>query len=176
MFRFGDAMSILARSVREPSGNSPALHALEQVQVLLDGAVAVRALLARFGQRAAILADLLGGQVADVGLAGFDQLHRPLVELVEIVGGVEEAVFPVEAQPAHVFHDGIDVLGLFLARIGVVEAQIALAAEFGAPARSPGRSTSRGRCADSRSAPAESASARARRTCWTSDLRGCCRE
>ena len=37
---------------------------------------------------------------------------------------------PLEAEPAHVLHDGIDVLGLFLLRIGVVEAQIGLAAEL----------------------------------------------
>ena len=81
-------------------------------------------------ERAAILADLLGGQIADVGLALADQLHGPLVELVEVVGGVEEAVFPLEAEPADVLHDGIDVLRLFLLGIGVVEAQVGLAAEL----------------------------------------------
>ena len=129
MFRLGDAMSILARSTREPSGNSPACHALEQVEVLLHRAIAVRAVLAGLGQRAAVLADLVGGQVVDVGLAVLDQLDRPLVELLEIVGGVVEAV-PLEAQPAHVLLDGIDVLRLFLRRVGVVEAQVGRAAEL----------------------------------------------
>ena len=115
-----------ARAVGELAG----AHALEQVEVLLDGAVAVRAFLAGLGQRAAVLADLLGGQVADVRLARLDQLHGPVVELVEVVGGVEEAVVPVEAEPAHVLLDGVDVLDLFLARVGVVEAQVALAAEL----------------------------------------------
>jgi hypothetical protein len=37
---------------------------------------------------------------------------------------------PVEAQPAHVGLDGVDIFLFFLRRIGVVEAQAAMAAEF----------------------------------------------
>ena len=37
---------------------------------------------------------------------------------------------PVEAEPAHVGLDGVDVFLLFLGRIGIVEAQMAAAAEF----------------------------------------------
>jgi hypothetical protein len=37
---------------------------------------------------------------------------------------------PVEAQPAHVALDGVDVLLLLLGRIGVVEAQVAAPAEL----------------------------------------------
>ncbi len=76
-----------------------------------------------------MLADLVGGEVVDVGLAGLDELHGPLVELAEVVGGVAEAL-PVEAEPAHVGHDGVDVLLLFLFGIGVVEAQVGFAAEL----------------------------------------------
>ena len=57
MFRFGDAMSILARSTRDPSGNSPLAHALKQVEVLLHAAIAMRTFFAGLGQRAAILAN-----------------------------------------------------------------------------------------------------------------------
>ena len=106
-----------ARAIGELAG----LHAREEVEILFDAAIAVGALLAGFGGRAAVLADLVGGQVADVGLAGFDQLHGPIVQLVEIVGGVEEAVFPIEAEPADVVDDGIDVLGLFL--LGLVSSK-----------------------------------------------------
>ena len=115
-------------------GEFAGLHALEQVQILFDGAVAIGAFLAGFGEGAAVLAHFLGGEIADVGLAVSDELHGPLVELAEIVGGVEEAVFPIEAQPADVLHDGIDVLGLFLCGVGVVEAQVGFAAELGGQA------------------------------------------
>jgi hypothetical protein len=50
------------------------------------------------------------------------------VELIEVVGGVEQAGVPIAAQPARVLDDRFDVLGLFLARIGVIEAQVARAA------------------------------------------------
>ncbi len=36
-----------------------------------------------------------------------------------------QPVGPVEAQPAHVVHDGVDVFHVFLAGVGVVEAQVA---------------------------------------------------
>ena len=37
---------------------------------------------------------------------------------------------PFKAQPAHVLLDGIDVLGVFLGRVGVVEAQVHRAAKL----------------------------------------------
>ena len=76
-----------------------------------------------------MFANLFRGQIVDVSLAIFDQLDRPFVELVEIIGSIEEAV-PVEAKPLDVFHDGVDVLDIFLLRIGVVEAQVGMSAEL----------------------------------------------
>jgi hypothetical protein len=77
-----------------------------------------------------VLPDLVGGEVVDVGLAGLDQVYGPVVELVEVVGGEVEMLAPVEAEPADVFLDRVDVLLLFLDRVGVVEAQVAAAAEL----------------------------------------------
>src|SRR6185437_779305 len=37
---------------------------------------------------------------------------------------------PVEAEPAHVAFDGVDIFLFFTCRIGIVEAQIAVATEF----------------------------------------------
>ena len=106
-------------------------HAAEQVEVLLDAALAERAVPAGLGQRARALARISSWRlVVDVGLAGADQMLGPLVELLEIVGGVAEMVAPIEAQPAHVALDGVDVLLLLLRRVGVVEAQVAAAAEL----------------------------------------------
>jgi hypothetical protein len=68
--------------------------------------------------------------VVDVSLAGTDQLLRPSVELLEIVRRVIEVLAPVEAEPAHVIFDGVDVLLLLLDRIGIVEPQVTAAAEF----------------------------------------------
>ena len=110
-------------------GEFALLHADEEVEIFFDGAVAKGAVFAGLGEGAAVLADLVGGEVVDIGLAILDELQGPLVELAEVVGGVAEAV-PLEAEPAHVFLDGVDVLLLFLFGIGVVEAQVGLAAEL----------------------------------------------
>src|SRR5690606_20722519 len=59
-----------------------------------------------------------------------DQVLGPLVELLEVVGGVVEVLAPVVAEPVHVLDDGVDVLLLLLDRVGVVEPQVAAAAEF----------------------------------------------
>ena len=66
-----DAMSIFARSTRAAVREFARAHAAEEVEVLRDGAVAEGAFLARLGQGAAVLADLVGGEVVDVGLARF---------------------------------------------------------------------------------------------------------
>jgi hypothetical protein len=115
-----------ARAVGELAG----AHAREQVEALLGGPVAPRALAAGLGERAAVLADLVGREVVDVGLAGLDEVDGPLVELLEVVRREVEVLAPVEAQPAHVGLDGVDVLLLLLDRVGVVEAQVAAAAEL----------------------------------------------
>ena len=104
-------------------------HALEEVEVLLDAPVAVGARGARLGRDAAVLLPLLLREVADVGLAGADEGLGELVHLVEQVRGVEEAVAPVEAEPAHVLLDGADVVLVLLGGVGVVHAEVALAAE-----------------------------------------------
>src|SRR6266540_2577206 len=123
-WKFGWLMSIFARRVRLPSGNSPAF---------LRRAVAERAVLPALDV-AAVLGDLLGRQVVHVRLALHDELLGPLVELVEVVGGVELAALPVGAEPAHVLADGIDVLLLLGGGVGVVVAEVELAAVlFGKP-------------------------------------------
>ena len=108
-------------------GELACTHAAEQVEVLLDRAVAVGAVLARRGHRAAPLANLVEGLVVDVSQTFLYQEFGPLVELLEIVRGVV-LLGPVEAQPVDVLLDGVDILGVLLHGVGVVEAQVGLAA------------------------------------------------
>ena len=121
-------MSIFARRVCAPFVELAVLHPFEQIEVLVHGAVAVGALAARFVPPPAIGAGLLRTQAADVGLALADQFQRPVVELVEVVRGVERLAAPVETEPAHVALDGLDVLRVFRGRVRVVEAQVAVTA------------------------------------------------
>ena len=102
------------------------LHAKEQVQIFLDGAVSKRTISARLGQGASVLAHLIGVEVAHVGMAFANQLQSPIVELLEVVRSVEEIV-PIKAEPTHVALDRVDVLLALFARVGVVEPQVALA-------------------------------------------------
>ena len=97
-------------------------HAGKKIEVLLHAAVPEGAVFALFGERAAVLAHLLLGQLADVSLAAADQHLGELVELLEVVRGVVEVFPPFETEPAHVGHDGIDVFGVFGGGVGVVEA------------------------------------------------------
>ena len=115
-----------ARAVLELAGT----HPLEQVEVLLDRPLAPRRVAAGLGERAPVLADLVGGEVVDVGVAAPDEMDRPVVELLEVVGREVEVLAPVEPEPADVRLDGVDVLLLFLDRVRVVEAQVAAPAEF----------------------------------------------
>jgi hypothetical protein len=52
--------------------------------------------------------------------------------VAEVVGGEVEAAavgaFPVSAEPLHIALDGVDVLLLFLGGVGVIEAEVELAA------------------------------------------------
>ena len=111
-------------------GEIAGAHPLKEVEVFLDRAIAVGGFGAGLGGGAAGFADLFGGEVADVGVALFDELDGPLIELFKVVRGVEQTVFPIETEPANVVDNAVDVFGFFLGRVGVVEAEIALAAEF----------------------------------------------
>ena len=106
------------------------LHAAKQIQVLLDGPVAKRTVLTRFGQRAAFGPDFLLRLVVDVSEAVADQALRPQIELLEIVRGIEQIVAPVIAKPPDVGLNRIDVLLLFFRGVGVIEPQMAASGKF----------------------------------------------
>ena len=55
---------------------------------------------------------------------------RPRVELLKIVGCVIKIFSPIKAEPVHVALDGVDIFPRLLGRVGVVVAQVAMAAEF----------------------------------------------
>ncbi len=112
-----------------PFGIFPGFHFAEQPQILLNGSVPVRTFNARGLHRTAPSADLLLCLVVHVGLALLDQLLRPGVKLVEIVRCIA-FLRPLEAHPTDVLLDGIDIFDVLLHGIGVVIAQIRLAAIF----------------------------------------------
>ena len=106
------------------------LHVLEKLEILLHAAVPVRTLLARLRQRPAVLADLLGGEIAHKGFAFPDQLDGSLIHLLEIIGGEKTAVAVVSAQPLDILLDRFHELALFLRRVRVIKAEIELSMIF----------------------------------------------
>ena len=104
-------------------------HLAEEGEVFIRAAVAPGRILARFGQAATVGAHFFGALLVDIGVPGRDQIFRCTVHEVEIVAGeikVRSAIFlPAEAQPLHHLDDAVDVLLLFLFRVGVVETHVA---------------------------------------------------
>ena len=105
-------------------------HFFEQVEILLDAAVAVGIIFAGLRQGAAVLAHLLRREVGDIGLALFDQLDRHIIHFLEIIGGKEQPVLIIGAQPVNIGLDGLHKLDLFLGGVGVIETKIEFAAVF----------------------------------------------
>ena len=104
-------------------------HPAEQVEVLFRGAVAPRRGTAGLASvAAAVLTHLVAGQVIDVGLSLEDELLGVLVALVEVVAAVEDAAVGVGTQPVQVLDDAVDVLLTLASGVGVVEAEVELAA------------------------------------------------
>ena len=68
--------------------------------------------------------------LVNVGLAFFYHADCEVVELWKIVRSVVFAVAPIVAEPFDVLAYGVYILHVFLHRVGVVEAQVAGAAEF----------------------------------------------
>ena len=78
-------MSIFARKTCAPSAKLARAHAREQIEVLVDRTVAVRAVATRLGEGAAVGANLVGVEAVDVRLALPNQLDGELVEPLEVV-------------------------------------------------------------------------------------------
>ncbi len=74
--------------------------------------------------------DGLGVLLIDVGQTGLDEVFSPVVELPEVVRGVQDRHGWLEPEPAHIVHDRVDVLAFLGVRVGVIQAQVAHAAEL----------------------------------------------
>ena len=113
------------RAVGELTG----LHPPQQIQILLDGPVPIRAVHPGGRHRSSIDADLLLALRVDVRLPLLHEQLRDFVQLLEVIARVEETV-PIESEPMHVLLDRLDVAYVFGGRIRVVEAQVATAVEL----------------------------------------------
>ena len=90
----------------------------------------MRAVAPRLGKGTAVFAHLFGRQIVNIGPAVADQLFGPAVKLIEIVGRVFDIPVPANAEPGNIRLDRIDKFLIFFRRVGIVETQIAMPAEF----------------------------------------------
>ena len=103
------------------------------------------------GECAAVFADLLWGLGIDVGETVSDELDGEAEKCLEVIGGEEELVVPIEAEPADVGFDGFDVFGFLFGGVGVVESEVAGAvADLVGDAEVEADRFWRGRCGGSR--------------------------
>jgi len=96
-------------------------HLLEQVEVLLNGAIPPFA--ASLGR--SVRTNLLFVALADIGLAFFNEVHGEFVNLLELVAA-ESDLPRFVAEPRHILLNVLDVFDVLFLRIGVVKTEIGL--------------------------------------------------
>ena len=105
------------------------VHALEQVEVLLYRSVAIRTFDAGSCGSAFLSGYLFAGLLIHISIAAFYHTYGQVIKLLEIVGSVIQAVFPVISKPVNIAFYGFHIFVILLLRVRVVEAQIAGSSE-----------------------------------------------
>jgi hypothetical protein len=105
-------------------------HPPQQVEILVDAAVAIRSRRAGLRQRSTRPANLVGRLAVDIREALGDEPLREFVQDIVVVRRVIAMRAPVVAEPAHRRRDRILVLDVLLQWIGVVETKMARPAIF----------------------------------------------
>ena len=115
------------RPVRKFAG----FHPFKQVTIFRNGTIAKTA----FFSETTKLVGLFRRHVIDVTFAFVYQLERELVKPIEVIRSIKRRapkifIGPIIDEPVDIGHDGIDILGFFLGRIGVVHPNVADAVEL----------------------------------------------
>ena len=113
-----------------PVSELAVLHFCEQIEVFFNTSVSVRVVPAGFFKSTAVFSHLLRRQVGDVSFPFFDELHRDLIHLIEIIGGKKEPVLIIGSEPRDVLFDGLHKLALLFGGICIVKAEVEFAAVF----------------------------------------------
>ncbi len=100
------------------------LHFLEELQVFLDTSISIRTLNARMTQVAAGIVDFLARLVIHIGEAHANQAAGEFIKFREIVGREMHRFLPLEAQPLHIFQNGIHILHFFFRRVRIIKTHI----------------------------------------------------
>ena len=100
------------------------VHLMEQLQALLHRPIPIWRRRAGLRGRTLLLGDLLARLLVYVSHA---LLNHPLGKFPKLLEIVRSVIYvdPMEAKPLDIFQYGVNILGVFLARVCVVEAQVA---------------------------------------------------
>ena len=110
-------------------GKLAGAHTAEQIKVFLRRAVPVGGRPAGLARVvAAVFLHFVAGQVIHIGFAVPDELFGALVAFLKIVAAVKDAPVRVGAQPFQVPQDALHILIALPRRVGIVVAQVELAA------------------------------------------------
>ena len=102
-------------------------HPVEQVQILLRGAVTPRrGTTGLAGIGTTVLAHLVTGQIIHIGLALQNELLGVLVALVKVIAAIEDAAVGVSAQPVQILNDAVDILLTLAGGVGVIQRRLNL--------------------------------------------------
>ena len=106
-----------------------AVHVLEELQVLLDGAITIGAVGAWTCGRSFLLSNHLRTLLVDIRTSLLDEPYGKVPKLLEIVAGIID-VSPLESQPLDIVLDALDIFGILLDGVGVVETEVTLTTVF----------------------------------------------
>ena len=107
-------------------------HFAEEPQILFGRTIAIGGVLSRLLQRAAIFAHLIDRLFVHISVARLNKMLREEIHVLKVAAREVEIVFlpvnPVEAKPANAVENAIDIFLVFLHRIRVVKAHMAVPA------------------------------------------------
>ena len=106
------------------------LHLFEQVQTLLDRAIAMGAVFTPLDQGAAVIAHLLRVQFTHIGKILLHQEGRPGVQLRKITRRIANVAMPLKPKPANIVDNRLDKLFALALWVGIVKTQMAMTSVF----------------------------------------------
>jgi hypothetical protein len=111
-------------------GEFAVLHTLKQFQILLNASVTPRRFLARLGKGSAVCGHFICGEIAHIGFTLFYKLNCVFIAFSEIIAAVKYAARRLEAQPADIVINTVNVLYVFFSGVGIVITEVEFTVEI----------------------------------------------
>ena len=113
------------------------IHLSKQLEALLRRSVSIWGVLARCCWSTLLLCNLLCGLFVNISLALFNEFYRQIPQFLKIVRSIVYGS-PLKAKPLYVTLDSLNILQIFLLRVGVIHTKIADSTIFSGNAKIKG--------------------------------------